>query len=199
MPPAGFEPAISASEGQQIHVSDRAATGIGSRAINRVKKQHPCDGLWVLSCRKMGRDSVVGIATGYGLVGPEIEARWRRDRPWCPPSLQYYGYRVIFGGTAAGTWRWRLTPSRVKGKERLELYLYSPSASVWPGLGWYLASFSSEERNSHAVSNKPLTNDHKSHATARKPPEGDSKYSITYKQCLTQRWPGCSGHGPGGH
>src|SRR5215470_11060971 len=29
MPPAGFEPAIPASEGPQTHASDRAATGIG--------------------------------------------------------------------------------------------------------------------------------------------------------------------------
>jgi hypothetical protein len=27
----------------------------------------------------MGRDSSVGIATGYGLDGPGIESRWRRD------------------------------------------------------------------------------------------------------------------------
>ena len=28
-----------------------------------------------------GRDSVVGIATRYGLDGPGIESRWRRDFP----------------------------------------------------------------------------------------------------------------------
>jgi len=27
----------------------------------------------------VGRDSSVGIATGYGLDGPGIESRWRRD------------------------------------------------------------------------------------------------------------------------
>ena len=27
----------------------------------------------------MGRDSAVGIATRYGLDGPGIESRWRRD------------------------------------------------------------------------------------------------------------------------
>jgi hypothetical protein len=31
------------------------------------------------SCR--GRDTSVGIATRYGLVGPGIESRWRRDFP----------------------------------------------------------------------------------------------------------------------
>jgi len=28
-----------------------------------------------------GRDSAVGIATGYGLNGPGIEYRWRRNLP----------------------------------------------------------------------------------------------------------------------
>ena len=28
---------------------------------------------------KVGRDSVVGIATRYGLYGPGIESRWGRD------------------------------------------------------------------------------------------------------------------------
>jgi len=30
---------------------------------------------------QMGRDNSVGIATGYGLDGPGIESRWRRDFP----------------------------------------------------------------------------------------------------------------------
>jgi hypothetical protein len=52
----------------------------------------------------VGRGSLVGIATGYGLDGPEIESRWGRDflhlsRPALgPPSLLYNGYRVFPGG-----------------------------------------------------------------------------------------------------
>ena len=55
--------------------------------------------------------SVVGIATGCGLNGPEIESRWGeifRSGPewlWGPPSLLYNGYLVITGGKAAGAWR----------------------------------------------------------------------------------------------
>ena len=55
--------------------------------------------------------SVVGIATCYGLDGPEIKSRWGRDfpprpdRPWGSPSLLYNGYRVFPGGKAAGAWR----------------------------------------------------------------------------------------------
>jgi len=51
-----------------------------------------------------GSRSVVGIATAYGLDGPGIESRWRRDlthlsRPALgPPSLLYNGYRVFPAG-----------------------------------------------------------------------------------------------------
>ena len=48
-----------------------------------------------------GPGSVVGIATGYGLDGLEIESQWGGDFPhcpdqaWGPPSLLYNGYRVF--------------------------------------------------------------------------------------------------------
>ena len=56
-----------------------------------------------------GRDSPVGIATRYGLVGPGIVSRWgggeifrtRPDRPCGPPSLLYNGYRVRRPGRGA--------------------------------------------------------------------------------------------------
>jgi hypothetical protein len=59
----------------------------------------------------MGRDSVVGIATGYELDGPGIETRWGQD--FQHPSRSalgstqplYNGYRVIPGGKVAGAWR----------------------------------------------------------------------------------------------
>jgi hypothetical protein len=61
--------------------------------------------------REVGRDSSVGIASGYGLDGPGIESGWggvnfrtRPDRPWGPPSLLYNGYRVFPGGKSAGAW-----------------------------------------------------------------------------------------------
>jgi hypothetical protein len=53
------------------------------------------------------RDSVVGIATRYGLEGPGIEFRWgeifrtKPDRLRDPPSLLYNGYRV-FPGSKSG-------------------------------------------------------------------------------------------------
>jgi hypothetical protein len=50
------------------------------------------------------RDSVVGIATRYGLEGPGIESRWGEifrtypDRLRGPSSLLYNGYWVFPGG-----------------------------------------------------------------------------------------------------
>jgi hypothetical protein len=57
----------------------------------------------------MGRDSSVGIATRYGLDGPGIEYRWRRDFPQLsrlalgptqPPIKWVPG--LLHGGKAAG-------------------------------------------------------------------------------------------------
>ena len=54
-----------------------------------------------------GLDSVVGIATSYGLGGPWLDSWWGvefsllhvgPDRPSGPPSLLYNGYRVSFLG-----------------------------------------------------------------------------------------------------
>jgi hypothetical protein len=53
----------------------------------------------------VGRDSSVGIASSHELDGPGIESRWGGEifrtcpyRPWGPPSLLYYWYRVFPGG-----------------------------------------------------------------------------------------------------
>jgi hypothetical protein len=92
----------------------------------------------------VGRDSSVGIATRYGVDGPGIESQWVKifctcsDRPWGPPSFFYNGYRVFLGGKVAGAWRWPPTTSSAEVKERVKLYIYSPSGPSWPVLGWPL-------------------------------------------------------------
>jgi hypothetical protein len=58
-----------------------------------------------------GRDSSVGIATRYGLDGPEIESRWGRDFPQpsrpalgpTQPPVQWVP-GLFPGSKAAGAW-----------------------------------------------------------------------------------------------
>jgi len=93
--------------------------------------------------RRIGPGSVVGIATGYGLDGPGIESRWRRDfphlsrpalRPTQPP-VQWY--RVFLGGKKRpGRDAGPSPTSSAVGHERVELYLYSPHGPY----GLYTAS-----------------------------------------------------------
>ena len=65
----------------------------------------------------LGRGSSVGIATRFGLEGPEIESRWRRD--FLHPSRPALGHiqppvqwvpALFPGDKAAGTWRCPPTP-----------------------------------------------------------------------------------------
>ena len=56
--------------------------------------------------------------------------------PWGSTSPLYNEYRVFPGGKAAGAWPWPPTPSSAEVKERVQLYLYSPSGISWPLIGW---------------------------------------------------------------
>jgi len=77
----------------------------------------------------MGRNSIVGIATRYGLDGPGIESRGEGemfhthpDWLWGPPSLLYHGYRVFLPGVK---WPGRgidhQNPSSAEVKESVQL------------------------------------------------------------------------------
>jgi hypothetical protein len=67
--------------------------------------------------------------------GGEIFRR-RPDRPWGPPSLLYNGYRVCFPGVKRpGRGVDHPPSSSASVKERVELFLYSPSGPSWPFLG----------------------------------------------------------------
>jgi hypothetical protein len=59
--------------------------------------------------------------------------RTRPDRPWGLPSLLYNGYRVSFPGVKRPGREVDHPPSSsAEVKERVELYLYSPSGPSWP-------------------------------------------------------------------
>jgi hypothetical protein len=93
-------------------------------------------------CTWVGRDSTIGIVTGYGLGGPRIESRWGRDFPHPPvqtgpgahPASYKMWYRVFPRGKAAGTWHCPPTRSSAEVKERVQRYLYTPSG---PYKMWY--------------------------------------------------------------
>ena len=72
--------------------------------------------------------------------GSEI-FRTRPERPWGPYSLLYNGYRVSFPGVKRPGRGVNHPPlSRAEVKERVQLYLYSPSGPLWPVLGRTLPS-----------------------------------------------------------
>jgi hypothetical protein len=92
------------------------------------------------------RHSAVNVATRYVLDGPGFKSRWGRDflhpsRPalestqpptqWLPSLSRELGRRGIA----------LPTPSSAEVKGRVELYIYSPSGSSWPVLGWPLPLF----------------------------------------------------------
>ena len=98
--------------------------------------------IWLIYIRSEGRDRIVGIATRYGLDGPGIESRLVQDFPHPsrpalgPTQLPIERVPGLFPRSkAAGAWRLPPTPSSADVKERVELYLYSPSVSSWPVLG----------------------------------------------------------------
>ena len=82
----------------------------------------------------LGRDNSVGIATRYGPEGPGIEFRWGRDFPspasgtFGPRSFLCDGYRVSFPcAKRPGRGVDHPPRSSAEVKERVDVYLYSPS------------------------------------------------------------------------
>ena len=93
----------------------------------------------------VGRDSVVGTATRYGLDGQRIESREGRDflhpsRPALGPTqppLQWVP-GPFSGVKRPGRGVHHPPQSKGEVKERVNLNLYSSSGSSWPLLGWSL-------------------------------------------------------------
>jgi hypothetical protein len=90
----------------------------------------------------MGRDSLVGIATRYGLDGPGIESRWGaifsapfQTGPRANPASYTVGTGSFPRVKRPGRDVDHSPPSSAEVKERVELYLYSPSGPSWPVIG----------------------------------------------------------------
>jgi len=91
----------------------------------------------------MGRGNVVGIVTHYGLDAPGIESRWGTR---ISPSLQTgsrtqpASYTMDNGFFPGAKQPGRVVdhppPNSTQVKERVELYIYSPSGPSWPIPGW---------------------------------------------------------------
>ena len=89
----------------------------------------------------MGRRSVVDIATRYGLDGLGIESRWgvrfsapvQTVRGAHPASYKMGAVPFpVVGGKWPGRGVDHTPPSSAEVKERVELYICSPSGSSWP-------------------------------------------------------------------
>jgi hypothetical protein len=95
----------------------------------------------------MGRDSVVGIATRYGLQGPGIETRWGarfstpvQTGPGAYPASCTMGTGSFPGVKRPGRGVDHPPSSSAEVKEIEELYLYSPSVPSWRVIGRTLLS-----------------------------------------------------------
>jgi hypothetical protein len=96
----------------------------------------------------MRRDSLVGIATRYGLGGPGIESMWgaRFSASIQTGSEAHPASYTVSTGSFPGIKRpghgvQHLPLSSAEVKERVELYLYSPSGPLWPVLGWVIGLY----------------------------------------------------------
>ena len=81
----------------------------------------------------------------YELDGPAIESRCGaissapvQTGSGAHPAYYTMGTWCLSRGKAVGVWRWLPTSSSAEVKERVELYIISPS---WPVLGWILLYF----------------------------------------------------------
>ena len=91
----------------------------------------------------MGWDSVVSIVTQYRLDDPGIESWWGarffapiQSGPGAHPASYTMGTGSFQGGgKQPGHGVHHPPPSSAEVKERVQLYLYSPSGPSWPVLG----------------------------------------------------------------
>ena len=82
----------------------------------------------------LGRVTIVGIATSYGLDGPEIESRWERDFPRPSEPMAHPISYTMGTGVFPGVKRPRRgvdhpPPSSAEVEERVEPHIVSLSGT----------------------------------------------------------------------
>ena len=82
----------------------------------------------------MGWNSIVGIATRYGMVGMKFSAPVQTG-PGAHPASYTMGTGSFPGVKRPGHGSDQPPPTSVEVKKRVELYLYSPTGPSWPVLG----------------------------------------------------------------
>ena len=127
-PSQNMNPLISSFCGSQISSTGGPLKSLVFRNFNSVSSQR--------------RNSVIGIATRYGLDGRGIESRWGRDfqrmsRPVLgPTNPPIYWVPEIFRVKWPGCGIDHPWPSSAEVKERVELHFSSPSGTLWTFQGW---------------------------------------------------------------
>jgi hypothetical protein len=95
----------------------------------------------MVTSHSSGQDSSVGIATHYRLDGLGIKSRWGarfcaqvQTGPGAHPASYTMGTVSFLGVKRLECGIDHPPPSSAEVKERVELYLYSPSGPSWPVL-----------------------------------------------------------------
>jgi len=105
------------------------SSAVGGRWLTARATTRPCRWIFVWTC-------IQKLVLTSNPDGDEI-LYTRPDRPWGPPSLPCNGYQLSFPGVMrSGRSAGQLPPFSTEVKERLGLYLYSPSGLSWPIVGW---------------------------------------------------------------
>jgi len=85
--------------------------------------------IYIVLIKVVGRDSVLGITTRYGLDGPRRFSAPVQTGLEAHPASYIMGTGSFLGVKRPGRGVDHPTPPSAEVKERVELYLYSPSGS----------------------------------------------------------------------
>jgi hypothetical protein len=125
---------------RKVHISSSSSSCSNKNALQNIYTVLLIPALIILAstsgkCSRYFNLLQTGRSGESILVWAKISAPVQTS-PGTPPSLLYNGYLVFFSGVKQpGSGVDQLPPSSAKVKERVQLYLYSPSGPSWPLLG----------------------------------------------------------------